>query len=126
MEAVDDYCVEGRQRFPRDYTRTTTMGQVVEQGGSWTPGPPSKERERESERERVSLDGGASISPSHRNGCHDRKVSQPPFKRNFDEGWPFEDQRRAWIDETASIQFIRSDFIVARAPVVRPSFLSYK
>lgn len=46
MEAVDDYCVEGRQRFPRDYTRTTTMGQVVEQGGSWTPSPPSKERER--------------------------------------------------------------------------------
>lgn len=37
------------QRFPRDYTRTTTMGQVVEQGGP----PSSKEREKERERERV-------------------------------------------------------------------------
>lgn len=39
MEAVDDYCVDAWrgqwQRFPRDYTRTTTMGrQVVEQGVS--------------------------------------------------------------------------------------------
>ena len=53
MEAVDDYCVEGGedsarwQRFPRDYTRTTTMGQVVEQGGSWPPFQGEKERERE-------------------------------------------------------------------------------
>ena len=58
MEAVDDYCVEGGegsarwQRFPRDYTRTTTMGQVVEQGGSWPPFQGEKEREREREREK--------------------------------------------------------------------------
>ena len=45
-----------------------------------------RERERKGEGERVSFDGGASISPSHRNGCHDRKVSQPPFNRNLDEG----------------------------------------
>lgn len=50
MEAVDDYCVEGRQRFPRDYTRTTTMGQVVEQGGlldSWPPFQGEREKVRE-------------------------------------------------------------------------------
>lgn len=74
----------------------------------WTPF--QRERVRDDDDDN---DGGASISPSHRNGCHDRKVSQPLFNQRLHEDWPFEDQRRPWIDEAASIQFICSDFIVA-------------